>query len=199
MKKYEGVLKKVYEYESKRGITYAKPDGALYKTLHVLYVMIFIWSFIMNSFTALSFMMRYSTIGNKGTIRNIIFTLIVGSLSMLAGCILSRLKCYISASITTIIPIAVLLPLYMLSFRNNLDGLWGYSYPFYWRYLLPLSFIAILMVWMTVIALRARHKTNKQYKQIVERLFEENFANDEDSVSEEEWDEFLKNYNTDEK
>ena len=40
MKKYEGVLKRVREIEFKRGITYAKTDGKLYKGSKVLFILI---------------------------------------------------------------------------------------------------------------------------------------------------------------
>lgn len=52
MKKFDGVLKRVRMLEEKNGISYAKPEGKLYKTLKVLYILVLLtqWQSIYFSF-----------------------------------------------------------------------------------------------------------------------------------------------------
>ena len=47
------ILEKIRIYEEKRGITYAKPDGKLYKFSMALYVLVLIYSTVMNLLFAL--------------------------------------------------------------------------------------------------------------------------------------------------
>ena len=58
----------------------------------------------------------------------------------------------------------------------------------------------LLMVWMTVIAQRAKIKTDRMYKKVTENLFNMYKVTDDESenISEEQWNDFLQNYNPDE-
>lgn len=198
MKKYEGVLKRVREVEAKRGIYYAKTDGKLYKTLKILYTVILVWSFLMNTFTALGFMMRYSYAPTT-EIRNIIITISAATVVLILGYIFNCVKFYLAGAISSIASIVVIMALVTNIFKDSL-GLMGLAVPVYWRYIAPLTIIFILVVWMTIIAIRAQKKTDNMYKKVLENLFDEQTAKNDDCkpISEEDWDAFLESYNTNE-
>lgn len=198
MKKYDGVLKRVRELEEKNGIVYAKTNGALYKTLKVFYTIIFIWSFLMNSITALSYIFRYQSISNKAEIKDMIITIVAATVALLIGYVLNCVKCYLAGAIATVASVSILLPFFINLFKESLV-IFEWALPIYLRYLAPLSLIVFLDIWMTVIALRAQRKTDKQYKKVLENLFNEQSGDDSKPVSEEEWDSFLENYKPNER
>ena len=76
-------------------------------------------------------------------------------------------------------------------------GVMGFKPSFYWRHLIPLAVLAVIMIVMSAIALRAKIKTEKQYKRITENLYEIyniNIAENGETVTDEQWTAFLEAY-----
>ena len=76
-------------------------------------------------------------------------------------------------------------------------GLFGFKYSFYWRHLAPLVLLVILTVILTAIAVRARVKTEKQYKKVTEnlyKLYNVTVGNESDGITDEQWETFLQTY-----
>jgi len=199
MKKYDGVLQRVRDVEKKNGIVYAKPDGKLYITLKVLYSIVGIWTFFMNLFYVLGFLLMYSGTDNMKTVANSLITVSVCTGVMILGYVLNCCKIYLAGGIASIAPAALLIPLFGNVLEDGL-GFMGYKLSFYWRHLGPLAVMIILMIIMTVIAVRANIKLDRQYKRVCENLF--NMYNVDpqsgNELTEEQWDEFLKNYDPNE-
>ena len=200
MKKYEGVLKRVREMEEKRGIKYATTDGKLYKTLKVFCVIFAVWALATNSLFILGNALIYSGTDNFKEITAELTTVSVCSVVIIASLILNRFKIYIVSAAINFVSSLLL----CLQFGNLLTdslGILGLKTAFYIRHLIPLAFMAILMVWMTVIAVRARVKTDRMYKKVTENLYDIYRVSDADAatMSDEMWDEFLQNYDPENK
>ena len=150
MKKYDGVLQRVRDVEKKNGIVYAKPDGKLYITLKVLYSIVGIWTFFMNLFYVLGFLLMYSGTDNMKTVANSLITVSFCTGVMILGYVLNCCKIYLAGGIASIAPAALLIPLFGNVLEDGL-GFMGYKLSFYWRHLGPLAVMIILMIIMTVI------------------------------------------------
>ena len=194
MKKYDGILKRVREIEEKKGIHYAKTDGKLYKTLSVFYLLFFIWTLLIDALVILSFSLNYGITKNKGSIMDIIVTVSVCTVALLAGYIFNRFKFYLTGGILSVVSLIFSTLVFANQLKDGL-GLWGFQYKFYWRHLGPAVIMVILMIVMTVIAVRARVKTDKQYKLVTDNLFNMYNVNaDGSDVTEEQWQKFLAEY-----
>lgn len=196
MKMYESVLTKVRTVEQKNGINYAKTDGILYKTLRVIYSVIFFYTVIINLlFIAGMFLVRYGT-DNFKSVKNLLISVCVCTGVMLAGYVMSFFKFKLTAGIISVLPEILLIPLFGNAMKDSL-GLFGFKYSFYWRHLAPLVLLVILTVILTAIAVRARVKTEKQYKKVTEnlyKLYDVTVGNEADGISDEQWETFLQTY-----
>ena len=196
MKMYESVLTRVRTVEQKNGINYAKTDGILYKTLRVIYSVIFFYTVIINLlFIAGMFLVRYGT-DNFKSVKNLLVSVCVCTGVMLAGYVMSFFKFKLTAGIISVLPEILLIPLFGSAMKDTL-GLFGFKYSFYWRHLAPLLLLVILTVILTVIAVRARVKTGKQYKKVTEnlyKLYNVTVGNESDGITDEQWEIFLQTY-----
>ncbi len=196
MRMYESVLTKVRTVEQKNGINYAKTDGILYKTLRVIYSVIFFYTVIINLlFIAGMFLVRYGT-DNFKSVKNLLISVCVCTGVMLAGYVMSFFKFKLTAGIISVLPEILLIPLFGNAMKDSL-GLFGFKYSFYWRHLAPLVLLVILTVILTAIAVRARVKTEKQYKKVTEnlyKLYDVTVGNEADGISDEQWETFLQTY-----
>lgn len=196
MKMYESVLTRVRTVEQKNGINYAKTDGILYKTLRVIYSVIFFYTVIINLlFIAGMFLVRYGT-DNFKSVKNLLISVCVCTGVMLAGYVMSFFKFKLTAGIISVLPEILLIPLFGSAMKDSL-GLFGFKYSFYWRHLAPLVLLVILTVILTVIAVRARVKTEEQYKKVTEnlyKLYNVTVGNETDGITDEQWEIFLQTY-----
>ena len=135
-----------------------------------------------------------------------IVLLIIGMLLEIAGVVLNKLKFSIVGCILNIVPLPVFTVIYatvskvsgvsaQISEYNS--GFFGFKGAFYWRYLISYVFILIFCGWMLFIAIRERVMVRKLYNKVLENIYEEykKKTDSEDfTVSEKEWDEFVKNF-----
>ena len=226
MKMYDGVLQRVRQIEEKNGIRYVTTQGKLYKALSIILIIALIYTLVINLFCILGGALKISSLyditvatiegksyneveyweyqgldaeklennivnANKGLMLN---AGISGAILIL-GFILNRVKLYISGGVLMLLS-SVYQVFYFMHNLTDSGGVVGLSPKFYWRHLIPLALIAISIVWITVIAVRAKVKLKRQYKKVTENLF--NMFNveltDGEFLSDEQWDEFLKVY-----
>ncbi len=193
MKKYESIMKRVRRVEEKYGINYAKVGGKLFKGVTVVAAIAWIYMFLMNLMFILSMSLALS-IGQAdfSFIGNAFVTVCAGSALMILGAVLFFVKFKITGSAICLGG----LPFMVLAFANHLKdslGFLGFKLSFYWRHSVPALILAIMLVWLIVIAVRERVKTEKQYKKIVDNLYATYHTGD-DELTEEQWQEFLENY-----
>ena len=193
------VLKRVRQVEEKNGIKYAKTDGKLYGTLKVLYTIIFAYTLAINSLFILSNFIVYYGNENFNSVKVSLVTVTIATLLLIAAFVIMRFKNKVWANYASGITNLLVAVLLVLTFANLMQdslGLFGYVYSFYWRHAVPLLLIAVFAVWLSVIAIRANIKTDKQYKKVMENIYAQyNLSAENEQLSEEQWEEFLENYN----
>ena len=198
MKMQYNILQRVRQIEEKAGIRYAKADGRLYKTLKVLYVILFAYTMVMNLLYLLGTALVYSGKEAFVEVKNSLIIVVVASIGLVAELVFAKFKNKIWANVTSAVLNLVSCIFLVLNFANLLTddlGFLGYKFSFYWRHSVPILLIVIFSVWFSVIAVRGIVKTQKQYKKVVENLYEKyNLASENQQLSEEEWEEFLTNY-----
>lgn len=192
MKKYSGVLKRVREIEEKRGIEYARTSGKLYKGLKAVHILSASWALLMNLFFLLSLWINFAGEEKMAQLQGLVLTVAVCSLGLILGFVLTCFKINIAGAVSSLVSSVMLIVTYGREMSDVL-GFWGFNPSFYWRHLIPLVLAAITIIWMVIIAVRERIKIDKLYKKVAEGLYEEFKKNSENT--DDEWEEFLKNYN----
>ena len=226
MKMYDGVLQRVKQIEEKNGIRYAKTDGMLYKSLSVILIIALIYTLGINLLCVAGASLKISSLysGTVATIDGksyneveyweyqgldaekmeanildgnleLILNAGICTVLLIAGFILNRVRLYIAGGVVTVAP-AVYSALYFMHNLTDSNGMVGLNIKFYWRHLIPLALIVLTIVWLTVIAVRAKVKLQKQYKKVTENLFNMYNVSIADGTlpSDEQWDDFLKSY-----
>jgi len=195
MKKYDGVLKRVRILEEKKGIKYADTNGKLYITLKVLCIIAAVYGMATNLLFILGHILMYAGTNEMNEVTGKIVTVSVCTLAIIASLILNKFKIYITGAVLNLLS-AVFLTLQFANLLLDDLGFLGFKTSFYVRHLIPLVLMVIFMVWLTIIALRAKIKTDHMYKKVTENLYNMYRVSeaDADIMSDEQWDEFLKNY-----
>lgn len=192
MKMQESVLRRVRMVEEKHGITYAKTDGRLYKALRVSYTLLFIYTMGINLlFICGMLLTRLGTDNFKGILNSLI-TVIVCTVFIIAGFCLSFTRFKLAAGLLSVLPEIMLIVVFGAIMKDSL-GVMGFKVSYFWRHFAPLLILVILMAVTTVIAVRARFKTEKQYKKVLDNLYELYSLNSDD-ISDEQWEAFLEEY-----
>ncbi len=197
MKKYESILKRVEQVEFKLGVSYAKTDGKLYKTMWIFNLLAVIYLTLINTLVILSSVMNVSA-GNKAVFSNQTLILIaLLTIIEIVGVVFTKKSLKIIGSGLALIPIPYFLFVFIKSCYGYGQGLFNIKTIFYTRHLPSIVIITIASAIMLFIALRHRIRTNKSYKRIITNLYD-NYKNEHKSegldISDEEWEEFIVNY-----
>lgn len=196
MKKYDSILKRVAKAEEKLGVSYAKTDGKLYKTLRIFNTVFIGYLLAINLITFLSFFMQkhYSGVEYVSA-KSLILLYILTALELL-GLILNFCKFPIISNAISILPLPVFTK-YFADLCESPSGILGYISEFYVRHFISYVLILIFSGIMLFIAIRQRVKTNRLYKKISNNLYE-NYKNGDGEmldVSDGDWENFLDSYN----
>ena len=192
MKMQESILRRVRAVEEKNGIKYAKTDGRLYKTLRVFYIILFAYTTAVNLLYIAGMTYVYLGTDNFKNVVNSIVTVSICTALIAVGFVLSFFRFKLAAGIISIVPEIFLIPVFGIALSDSL-GFLGFKASFYWRHFAPLALLVILMIFTTVIAVRAGIKTEKQYKKVTDNLYKLYRQNGND-ISDEQWEQFLNNY-----
>lgn len=191
MKMYDNILKKVAIYEEKRGITYAKTDGNLYKWLKAFYIIGFSATLLMNLFYVIGVSLSERTFNNM---RNQFYTVLALSAVLIVALVFICLKKYVWMHIPAFVLNLLSGVGLILTFAPLMElPQGGYPGAFYLRHLAPLCLVVFFSAWVVIIAIRAYCKQKKTYKKIVENIYNIHHKTiEENDFSEEEWEEILK-------
>ena len=192
MKMQESVLMRVRMIEEKNGIKYAKTDGKLYKTLRVLYIITFAYTMAINLLFIAGMLLVYGGTDNFKNVANRRISVFICTAVIIAGFVLSFFRFKFAAGVMSIAPEIFLIPVFGAVMKDDL-GFMGFTASFFWRHFAPLALLVILMTATTVIAVRARIKTEKQYKKVTENLYKL-YQSTGGDISDDQWEEFLKEY-----
>ena len=192
MKMQESVLRRVRMIEEKNGIKYAKTDGKLYKTLRGLYIITFAYTMAINLLFIAGMLLVYGGTDNFKNVANSLISVCICTAVIIAGFVLSFFRFKFAAGVMSIAPEIFLIPVFGAVMKDDL-GFMGFTASFFWRHFAPLALLVILMTATTVIAVRARIKTEKQYKKVTENLYKL-YQSTGGDISDDQWEEFLKEY-----
>jgi len=150
----------------------------------------------MNFMYVVGFMM-YSDSEQMSLYKNSLITVSVCTALLILAYILTNLKLNVTGGIISTVS-SVLTVLSVGNFLKDENGFLGYKISFYWRHLVPAVIMLLIIALLMFISVRERIKTDKLYKSVVNNLFEEYKRNHTGELSEQEWENFLKNYNHEE-
>ncbi len=191
MKMYDNILKKVALYEEKHGITYAKQGSTLYKWLNALYIMALSFTLLMNLFNIIGialFEQKFNSMHNQ------FYTVLALTAVLIVALIFGIFKKYVWTHICAFVLnflSSIGLTLTFAPLLERPEG--GYFSTFYLRYLVPLCLVVSFSAWLMIIAVRANCKQRKNYKKIVDNIYNLHHKSiEENDFSEEEWEEILK-------
>ena len=187
MKMQESVLRRVRIMEEKNGIRYAKKGERLYTVLRVLYGLIGVYTVAINLLFIAGMMLRYGT-DMSGSFTAALITVSICTGLIVAGYIMISFPLDLPGGLISAAA-EVFLVLTFAHLMEDSLGFKGYKYSFYWRHLIPLVLLVILITWMTVIAVRAKSKTKRQYKRVLENLYQLYHTGSGADVTEEQWQE----------
>lgn len=191
MEIYGNILQKVASYEEKRGIKYAKTDGKLYKVLKIIFIVAFAYVEMMNLFFVIG---SVSSSTYYDYLKNSAFNVLFLSVMLIFSIATLYFKKYLLANVFFWLFNAVPSMGLAFEFGRLLEDAVGFKVSFYWRHLIPICLMVGLSFWMAFIAIRANLKVKKTYKKIVENTYNANrLSEDNENLSEEEWNEILKN------
>ena len=193
MKKYESVLKRVDFIENKFGIYYAKTDGLLYKSLKFIFSLAFIYSFAINVISIAGTALLISEGDYIADTQNFLIAVSVFAIVSLVGAILVWCKINIIGTALSLVSAPFLLFIFGKELVDTV-GIGPFKTSFYWRHAAPLGILIVVALWMFIIAIRAYIKRNKRYKQILKNIYEIFKLENPDSLSHDEWEEFVEKY-----
>ncbi|MBE6732623.1 MAG: hypothetical protein E7561_01330 [Ruminococcaceae bacterium] len=189
MKKNQTIINRVEQYEYKRGITYIKSSGKFFGALKIFFSVFFVWAFIMNFLTVLSWSLKIGTELFK-SVSNTFYTLLFFTALSLLGYIFSLTKLkligiFISifSSIFTVIVYAPLL--------KDATTTLGYKTIFFTRHLIPHTAIVIVSLMMLLVLVISYFKFTNLYKKIEKTLYEEYKTKKETENIDITWEEYL--------
>lgn len=194
MKKYNAVFDRVNFIESKYGIKYAKTEGRLFKAIKVLFILSFAYYMITNLLVILGISITYSDPNFSSEGKQFFWTVLICSAVSVIGLVFVCCKLNISGSIISVLP----LPFIIFSYANQMkeiSGLFGLKLSFYLRHAAPIVLIAVFAFIMLIIAVREKIKYDKLYKKVLNSIYTQYNSKDGASLSDEEWDEIINNYN----
>ena len=167
--KYDSeILKKALDYQYKRGITYQRTDGPMYKSVRVFEIVSFVYLMAFQSILLLALWL----VPNDNPAHYLQNTLIAFILFTIAF-VLMFFKFNLTALILNCVGIAFKIsPLIPLLIMNV--GVVDIQPQFYWQHLFPVILIFIGSVWLTIITLRERYMIRRAYKLILEKEYTKN-------------------------
>ena len=193
MKMYDSVLQKVAKYEEKNGIYYTKTNGKTFKWLTAALCVPFLYLLAMNVFYLFSFGVFCYYEGFKPKVISSLSIVSVCTVALIVGFILLLKKFKISGLITQLSP----LPLLLVGFGYYLKEpvVFSFKASFYYRHFVPIVLLFILLCVMLVIAIKERRHIKQSYTRVYQGIYEQYQAKHPDSLNDEDWEDFLNNYN----
>lgn len=189
MKMNETILAQVRKSEYKYNYTYAKKDGSLYKGLRTAFIIAFVFAAIFALFVALQ---PWVNDGVKYESANTIPTIYAFLISGVLAVVFVAFKISVATAVLSV-PTSIFVLLEFAKLLPDPNGILGLNLKFYWAHLIPVLVVVFCAVFMLVIELRANRILKQNYVKISNRIYEE-YSLKAENLSEEEWEEFLKNY-----
>lgn len=184
MKLKPNILKLVDAYQYKSAICYSKTKERIYCNLKKFYIVGFIYQAI------IMFLLSYGEIKLNYLERTNIFTAaIISFVLFTAAFVLMLFKWDCISLPLNIVGTVFLWPL--MKEVLFVSGVFFVKGTFYFKHLIPLVLILIPSLWMCIISTRERYFIHRDYKVVMEKLYNKHRTAE---MSDDEWEEFIDNY-----
>ena len=208
MKKNENILLQMHRHEAKAGVRRTSVEHSLGTTAKWVYILGVAWSLLMNVMYFLSvYVQRGHTLDvQDGKDMSVLFEdyiaatsgslVLVGimTLVILFGAVAFKKRWYIPCAIANVLPAIVLI----LHFKTRMSDLFavngGMPLSFVLRHLVPLLLLIAGAAVYSVIGILYNISENRAYENFVAKIYEQH-PDRFGKMTDEEWDEFLNNYN----
>ncbi len=201
MKYIKNIVDRVEASEKRAAIIYAKTDGKLYKWLKWFYVISVCFTALMGFFYCLSRYFKISELdrlnikidsfNDINNVKQSIITVLVCSVIWLICAVTIKWKQEIVSLLLLISSGIVACSSLIGASKNTAEFNVGINTAFWWRHFVPLMLSLLFIVWMLYIKIRQQYRLKIAYNNMTNRIYETYRSED---ISEEEWEEFLKNY-----
>lgn len=196
MKKHANIALRAQQLEKKHGVYYHTADGKLFKYLRLSVLLVYIYKLLMNLiYIAGAFFMLSAE--NMSINVGVMTAVCASTAVMIAGAVAIYLKSLLF-KFAGLVGLLVAQPMQLAAFAQVMRNGNAIRSQFYWMHLIPAVIILLLSAWMLYIIIHAEHIKNFYYKKVVSNLYaahHSSLAGDgSQGVSDEEWEEFLKNY-----
>ncbi len=179
----------VSDYQYRKAVCYPKTNERIYCNLRVCYIIFFVYLTIMNVLTVLGMAnARIPSTANAYMFDN----LIVGTVLFAVAFILMFFKLNLISFVLNIAAAVFKFPLvyYGLIYDVNTKMV-NIQSAFYWQHLIPFALIFIVSLWMCIISTREKYLIRRDTKAVLSEIYDIYHT---DSMSEDEWKDFLSNY-----
>lgn len=192
MKMYDAVLQKAKSYEEKNGIYYTTTNGKMFKFLTIFACVPFLYMLLMNLVYLGSVALIYLAKDNTKNATSSFFIVLILSLALIVGAVLFLKK----FRITGVLIELVSLPLLLIAFGYYLKEpvVFSFKAAFYYRHFVPILLLFILLIIMLVITVKERIRIKQSYDRVYQNIYKEYQSLNPDSLNDEDWEEFIKNY-----
>jgi hypothetical protein len=208
MKKNENILLQMHRHEAKAGIRRTSVEHGLGTTAKWVYILGTVWTLLMNVIYFLSvYVQRGHTLDvQDGKDMSVIFEDYIASASgslvlvfimtliIIFGVFAFKKRWYIPCAIANVLPAIILI----LHFKTRMSDLFavseGIPLSFVFRPLLPLLLLIVGAATYSVIGILYNVSENRAYENFVAKIYEQH-PDRFGKMTDEEWDEFLNNYN----
>jgi hypothetical protein len=201
MKYIQNIVDRVESAEKRAAVIYAKTNGLLYKWLKILYVLSLCLSALMGFFYCISRYLKISELNRLNikiesfsdikAVKQSILTVLICAVLWLVCAVIIKWKQEIVSAVLLIASGSVAVSFLIRASRNTAEFNVGINTAFWWRHFVPLALSLFFIVWMLIIKFRQQHRLKIAYNNMVSRIYETYKRED---INEEEWEEFLKNY-----
>lgn len=185
MKYKNNILRAVEDYQYRKAICYPKTNERIYCNLKGFYIFSFIYQIIF-SFLVILGLVFVQTEAPRVLLQNTL----ISQLLFIAAFILMFFRLNLISLILNIIGgIFKILPLIPLLILNS--GALDIEPAFYWQHAIPLILIFVCSVWMCIISTREKYLIRRDYKVVLGKIYAAHYV---EGMTDEEWDNFLNNY-----
>lgn len=185
----ETILAQVRKSEYKYNYNYAKKDGSLYTGLRTVFIIAFVFAAVFALFVALQPWVNDGVKYESASAVPMIYTFLI---SGVLAVVFSLFRISV-ATVVLSVPTGIAVLLEFAKLLPDPNVFLGINVKFYWAHLAPILTLVFCAVFMLVIELRANRILKQNYTKIANRIYEE-YSSHAENLSEEEWEEFLKNY-----
>ena len=192
MKKNANIIEYVKKYKYKYGISNISENDRVMKMLTACAAVVWCYAFFMIMVFILGMLGKFRFGGFDFELyKRSFFVVVGGAVLMIGGAVFLCCKQRLAAAIVTIVSQPIVLVEFAYLMKDPAGKL---LFSFYWRHAIPAILLVIFAILIIAAIVNGIVKDNKLYNQLVDALYKQYGTRDGEKLNEEQWQEFLSNY-----